>query len=510
MGYFGQLRRILQVIAGRAWRSHELREHALLSLVFAGARAALYVAGLEFNFVHDWMFLSDPVSLRERLGETLLHFHAYPPGMNLLTGILLKLGESRAPALAHACFVICGLILANSLLYLFRVSGLSKGVRLGLCVAFCLTPACIYFENLYLYEAPVTALLCLAAALFYRAVWRQSTWAWLAFFLTCAVIGWVRSTFHFVWFVAMLVAAIWMSGRGARRRVLIAAAGPAALLLALYLKNLAIFGFFGAASSGGSNLAHVTVMRLPGKVRNAWIAEGKLSPYASVSVYASPRAYLPYFDSSESPRWPDVAELNALDRPSVQAPNFNHWFFLEVGKTRSADARYYFEHRPLDYARTVVKSLEQIFEPSTRWHPGDRTRHSPHHQHRQVLGRYEGWYNRLVHGFPRARTGVYVLLPLCALWALLRGRSLARQSDRPTVARGALLYFCVFQIVFVVFLSSVFTIGESSRYRYQLEALIWLIGALSVAHLFAKVRHMAGKIRGWPAIGSAREESSAK
>ena len=43
-----------------------------------------------------------------------------------------------------------------------------------------------------------------------------------------------------------------------------------------------------------------------------------------------------------------------------------------------------------------------MFTPSTEWHPLDKTDASPHHQHRQVLGRYEAIYNRVVHGFPVA------------------------------------------------------------------------------------------------------------
>ena len=62
------------------------------------------------------MWLSDPADLRDRLLETLYYCHAFPPGMNLLTGLLLKLGGFHAATLALATFWALGLVIVNSLL----------------------------------------------------------------------------------------------------------------------------------------------------------------------------------------------------------------------------------------------------------------------------------------------------------------------------------------------------------------------------------------------------------
>jgi len=75
-----------------------LRAHAWLNALFVISRAALVLAGLRFSFSLDWMWLSDPGDLRERWLETLWYFHAFPPGMNALTGVLLKIDEANAAA----------------------------------------------------------------------------------------------------------------------------------------------------------------------------------------------------------------------------------------------------------------------------------------------------------------------------------------------------------------------------------------------------------------------------
>jgi hypothetical protein len=467
------------------------RDHLFLSLIFVASRAALIWAGIRFDFSLDWMWLSDPADLRDRLLETLYYYHAFPPGMNLMTGVLLKLGGSAAATLALATFWGLGLVIVNSLFYLSRVSGLSTRAALGVAVAFSLLPQSIYFEHLYLYEYPIAALLCLSAVFLYRAVRDQSFAAWFGFFCACSAIGLTRSTFHLVWFVAMVGLAVWFTGRHARRRVLGAACAPAVLLLALYLKNFALFGAFDSFTFGPVSHNLATTWHLPVDVREAWIREGKLSPFAAVSVYAGPREYLPFFTTSESKDWPP--QLSLLDRPSVQAVNYNHWFFLEVNQRRRADAMYYVRARPFEYGAYVLEAFRDMFTPSTEWHPLDKTDGSPHAQHRQALGRYEALYNRVAHGLPVAPIGVYAFLPLVVAWTCRRTWSLMKAGEADATARGALLFFCLFQVAFVVAASSLFTFRESARYRYQIEAMIWLMTALSVASLW---RSLAGRAPG--------------
>lgn len=467
---------------------------ALLSLSFIASRAALYFAGVRFDFSLDWMWLSDPADLRERLIETLYYFHAFPPGMNLVTGILLKVGGADAATLALAMFWALGLVFVHALFHLCRVSGVSTPVALGIALAFSLIPQTIYLEHLYLYEYPIATLLCVAAVFFHEAVRRRSFWMWLGFFAICTAIGVTRSTFHLVWFAAMVGAGLWLSEQAARRRVLGAAAVPAAVLLALYVKNFALFGAFNAFTFGPVSHNLVTTWHLPPEVRDSWIAEGRLSPFAAVSVYAGPREYLSLLGPSVRADGPP--QLTRLDRPSVHAGNYNHWLFLEVNRRRGADARAYVQARPLEYAATVLTGLRDMFTPSTVWHPAEPTGQSPHHQHRQVLGGYEALYNRLMHSLPVPPVGLYAFVPFVVVWTLRRARSLLRAGDSHSRALGALLSFCLLQIAFVVTASSVFTFRESARYRYQVEAMLWLLTAVCVISLWRSRLRMLGVVAG--------------
>jgi hypothetical protein len=137
------------------------------------------------------------------------------------------------------------------------------------------------------------------------------------------------------------------------------------LLLVPYVKNQVLFGVFGATSWGGANLIAVTTANMPESERRKWVSEGKLSPYALVSVFAPPAAYQPYLGSPHSEAFP---QLSSLTRPSSGAGNYNHWYFLEVNPRRRADARAYLLEKPGSYAKTVLsKTLVEVLSPSTQY-----------------------------------------------------------------------------------------------------------------------------------------------
>jgi hypothetical protein len=250
-------------------------------------------------------------------------------------------------------------------------------------------------------------------------------------------------------------------------------------VLALYVKNLVVFDTFSAFTYGPSSYAHITVSNLRPEVRAEWVREHKLSPFAALSPYAGPREYLRVFTGRAPGNWPP--QMTRLERPTVHAPNFNHWVILEANRQRNADAWYYLSTQPLEYASRAAQGLRDFFTASTEWHPYTGTERSPHYQHRQVLGGYEAFVNRLLHGIPVAPVGLYAFLPLVLIWTAARAWQEVRSDDPGAKARGAMLALCVLNVLSVVAISSAVTFLESSRYRFQIESLIWVTTAACVA-----------------------------
>jgi hypothetical protein len=436
---------------------------------------------LPFNFSLDWMWLADPGDLRDRLGQTLWYFHAFPPGMDLLTGLLLKATSQGAATAAYCLFLLLGLVLANAMLAVARAAGLSTRAAIITTVAFLLSPPAIFFEYLYLYEWPVVTLLVVSAVAFHRATAQPILARWAIFFGVASLIAVTRSTFHLMWFAVLVAGAVLAGGIPARRAALIGAVPGLLLILMVYGKNEWLFGEFAASTFGPASMHLVTVDRMPRAERERWMAEGRLSPFASISPYAPPRDYSRFFPGTDLPGWPP--QVTRLERDHVAAPNFNHWFLLEAHRARRRDVESYLRAHPLGYLANVWTGLVRLLGPSTEWHPRTGTPASPHAGHRRVLGAYEGAYNYVLHWLVAPPAGLYVLLPLVLAWSAWQAVSHLRSGEPAARARGALIGYCTFQIVFVTIVSSMATFLESSRYRFQVEPFIWVLVTLLVVSL---------------------------
>jgi hypothetical protein len=223
------------------------------------------------------------------------------------------------------------------------------------------------------------------------------------------------------------------------------------------------------------------------------VAEGKLSPYAEISVFASPATYSRFFPNEPHFPWPGT---NELMRKSVNSSNFNHGLFLDINRKRGKDAVYFITHRPSDYLRLVCRNLGKFFSSTTHWHPHDDTPDSPHYGHRQVLGGYERLYDGLVHSWPVKGYGLYVFLPIFFVYALVRGARDLLQAEPERRAVGALIGFCALQILFITSVSSLFSALEMSRYRYTVEPCIWFVVTSVLVAAYPRARRWLPALRG--------------
>ena len=465
--------------------------------MYAATRVALYVLGVRFVARYDWQFFHDLDLLREHLWESLLYTHAFTPFMNLFAGVTLKLSEQHAAAIQHVVYLGLGCAFVLSVAYAMDALHVRRAVILVATTLFCCSPQFIYLENLLLYEFPAAALIAASGVLLHLALTRSDRAWWLVFFLVCALIAYVRTTFHLVWLVALVAMAI--AFQPARwRRVLASAVIPLLLVVGLYAKNLHLFGFFGTSSWAGFNLAFVTTQRMRPAERHAAIDAGLLHPVAGIPIYSGPEQYARHVDLR---RTRGVPVLDRLRRANGE-PNYNHWSYIEISKLRLDDDRAYIAHYPRRYANTVLAGTFDYFEPTSRWHPRDPAG-SPHAQARSVLEPWENLYNAALHRFPVAPFGVYALLLALIVYAAGSALRVLWKNRGRDATREKLLLFMVFNCVYVPALSCLVTFGELERYRFMVEGFMWIVGlsALPFARARETVRTPSG--RSGPVLGAA-------
>ena len=116
-------------------------------MLFALSRLGYYLAGVRFDarpILHYYQFV-DPQLLKHRLIESMYYLHVQPPGLNLYTGIALKLFPRSYPIALHIAHLALGLAICWQMFYLMRVLGVSRWIAFALAALFTISPGVVLF-----------------------------------------------------------------------------------------------------------------------------------------------------------------------------------------------------------------------------------------------------------------------------------------------------------------------------------------------------------------------------
>ncbi len=451
--------------------SHRQVLAGIVGVVLA-SRAFLYALGVRF-YDHEldrYMPFLDVELLRSELLQSVWYLHLKPPAMNVGVGLVLQWAGDASTVVFAVLFVGLGVLLAVSLADVLWQLGVPRWGILLLSLGYAVSPPVLLFENFLLHTYPAAALVTAVAASFGRALSSSRPAWWGICFTLGMLLCYTRSLYHLVWLLGILALALFLQWAH-RRRILYAAALPTTAVLALYAKNLLLFGFFGASSWLGISLAKGTVHHLPAETRTAWIQEGPLTPIAQVDPFAGPAAYRPYVDE------PPPTGIPALDRlrKASGAPNYNHRIYPPAARAQLRNALATIQRNPVRYAETVRRDLLHWLSPATTWHPREPDG-SPFQLNRSVLGSYERAVNAILHvpveGY---RVGMALLIPLLlglgGAWGL-------RDIRRGKHVRGGLRLLLVGTGLYVAAVSCLVETGpELSRFRFTVDALLLALAA---------------------------------
>lgn len=343
------------------WHRHK---EALLvaALYIASQLAYTYALGLRFsNLMWFWQYLGEEW-LRDDLLRSLFYQHSQPPLMNLLLGLILKTVPQQLHLVFGWGYFGIGLAAVLFLHAALQELGVRRAIRIAMIAWLCLFPTFALYAK-WGYTTHLEFSLCCAALYYLARLWREgapSTAILLGIFIPCCLLGLTRPHWHLLVFVG-LGAALWLFYRRAwtaKHSFTIAAALSPVLLV--YLKNLVLYGFLGATSWMGSNIADVAyVLPLPGElwqlkdqrvvshwfpiglrlevatnVRKSWVAAGKASPdygHPSLGILKYKEGY---------------------DRH-----NYNYQAMVESGKQDLEDSLAIIRRYPWKYAEKVLDQM---------------------------------------------------------------------------------------------------------------------------------------------------------
>lgn len=214
----------------------------LLALVFVVSRLIYLAVGVRPDTTPIGTYLQyiDPALLRDHLWQSLLYLREQPPGFNLYLGLVLKTSV-HPEAVFFVIHLLMGLVLAFCLMSVMVRLGVINWLAFLLAALFTASPITVLYENWVFYEYPVMVALTVAAWAMERYIRNGTFRDALLFFLSLAVTASVRGIYHLSWFLLLASLAIWLT-RQRWRTGLAAAAVPALMIAAFYIKNYAMFG----------------------------------------------------------------------------------------------------------------------------------------------------------------------------------------------------------------------------------------------------------------------------
>jgi hypothetical protein len=450
-------------------------------VLFVLSRLGYYLAGVRFDarpILHYYQFV-DPQLLKHRLLESMYYLHMQPPGMNIYTGIALKLFPQSYPIALHIAHLAMGLTICWLTYYLMRVLGVSRRIAFGLAGWFAVSPGVVLFENYMLYEYIVSFLLVTAAASLWRyAALDSLPWLWLFCALLLALVLF-RNFFHLIYVIAVLAALAYLF-KSRRRGILLAGALPLLVVLGLYTKNWILFGSFSGSTWMGMNMDTITAHQLTSREARDFVNRGLISPVSLLDLGSPIDLYRPYI------QMPARTSVPVLDEcvTSTGATNFNCLAFFQVQQAYTRDGLALLRNYPTVYLRSLQAGWFTYFLP-----PGDfpffdlnrpRIRAIDRFWNVVFFGQFEDasdrkQLRRLADQGARAslvlHTGVFLMIGLPALWIwgvvyLVRGVR-RKTLDRPSTI---LIGFLLFNIAYLTAIANLLSSFENNRYRFPLDA----------------------------------------
>jgi hypothetical protein len=448
--------------------------------LFVASRVAVRLSGASFDLSAlgaSWQHL-DPALLQTRLLESLVHLHSQPPVFNAFLGIVLKAAGGASNLIFELLFLGLGAALYFVTFALMRCLSVSPRTAFAVSTLFALSPSVLLYELWLFYTLPLALLVALLALSFARSIERRSWAAIGSFFVVLALLCGLHGIFHLIYF-AGCIAALLLACRGARLKVLVAAAVPFALVVGIYAKNAVLFGQFTTSTWLGMNVALRRVETVPLDQRKQLVAEGQLSEVALITPF-DPLAHYPARYAQVPARFAGIPALASAVK-STGEPNLNHIGYIAIAKSYQADTKQVLRRYPKVLVQSLLRGWYEYFKSSSNYWFLERNLHDS-----WLLRGANRLFDFLFYGVLIGNTPgllLIVFIPALVFFALRVARKPgASTSFELGSEQRWLLAFAAATIAFVAVVANTLNTLENMRIRFMTDPLLAAILAFWIEH----------------------------
>ena len=454
-------------------------------MLFIAVHGVYFALGVRFDdtpLTWFWQYL-DVALLKEHLAESLLYLHSQPPLFNLFLGVVLKLFPGHYVSAFQVAFLAMGIGLYASLFLVMRRLGISSWLGLILSTLFIASPSFVLYEEWLFCTLPVTLALVLSVLFLQSFVESGGGTSAIGFVLCLLLLCGTWALFHLVYLVVVTGGLLVLLP--GKRSILLKAAVPVmCLVVALYAKNLVLFGHFGPSTWLGMNVARITLQRASRAERTQLVTAGKISRIALMRPFQTIEAYPARY--GQAPGFESVPSLREVTK-STGAPNLNHLGYVTLSEQYLRDSLVLVWNRPRVYARGVRAAWLYYFTSTSA--PGHLTANIDR------LDLPTRLWDRLFYGrvsfeVPVDRNSqrplhVVLLVALPLVWLVSLRMALGSPAGGADLSHDQRLlvgYMC-FNILWVAVVGNSIEVGENNRFRFTTDPLSIVLAGLVVQRL---------------------------
>lgn len=486
---------------------------SVLVAAFLASRIAALAVGvrpLTSETVWFMQFL-DLDLLQHHLARSLWHLHSQPPLLNALVGISEKLAGSRYGDLIATLYAVLGMAAAISVYLSLRLLRVSANFSLAISLCLLLNPFEILSEFDPIYTVPVFALLSFIALATVCYLESRSTRA-LSWLVGLAVtLTLIRSPYQWMWVLAVL-AMLWWQSPNNRAQVRKAAFTGLFLVLLWPAKNAILFHHFTSTTWAPLSIAKHWDWNSPAVQNLVW--QGQLTTFAPPDN--SDEAVSAFLQSKWQVAPTGYPELDDVTKKTGGGVNWNSLAGLRLNDARQADLHLLLRRDPHEFVTNVIHSAAIYFYPSSQYftmfgESGDKYEELT--QHYLPLRGIDRGVRRFccnIFGLPpdtssmsaaqashpqQIRSAGTIIKKTCLgallldVAVLLCVISFFRASFWSGAPERKVAAMVMSTTIIYSFLVNFVEFGENERYRYETQALVFMVVAIFLQQILDSWRN---------------------
>ena len=448
---------------------------AFVSAIFALSRAIYYSLGVRFDAAPRQTFWQaiDPALLRDAPWQSLLYLRTQLPGFNAYLAIITHVFPRHTTAAFQASYLALGCALTICLFLVLDRLQVARPVAVLITVICAISPVTVLYEHWLFYEYPLAVSFCIATLFLHRYVTNQRRADGVICFAALASVALLRVVYHLFWFAMIAAALVYVLPQWRRRTVLCAAA-PGALLLLIYVKSVILFGLWmpGSDVYGGFSLATLTSQSLSRSALETLVAQKTISPVLLHDFTFEDKALVDIVPI------PPKTGIRILDErvKSTGMINMDSLWMAGIGRQLRRDGIALLRARPDATVQGIRQNLERYFLPAdVGWPFGG----SPH-RNQQVLSPLLRSFDLIISGHHSAHKFAFIswIMTSLVLWFGLRrsARWVKCLMRRPyTNPRELTIVFAFGNVAYLTAVAIFYASGDQNRYLFEVFPLFAIL-----------------------------------